>query len=60
MVKKQKEKNKFPTNFFTQKRPHIDQQEKDMIPFQWSPSVLTGKSEVKIVSLNKKKSSRGK
>ena len=50
-----KECHKFPKGFFTQPRPTLSIKEalKDVTPFKWSKNVLHGKSEVKIVSLDK-------
>lgn len=53
----QKERPKFPKDFFTKPRPTITTKEalKDVIPFKWSKEVLEGKTEAIICSANKGK-----
>lgn len=48
-----KESSRFPKGFFTQHRPTISMKEasKNVVPFEWSESVLNGKSQVEIVSV---------
>lgn len=51
-----KEKITFPNGFFTQSRPHVKNEKKldnKAAPFKWSKNVLKGKSEVKIVKMEK-------
>lgn len=51
-----KEKKTFPNGFFTKSRPQINPgknpKDKDT-PFEWSKSVLEGKSKIEIVSIHK-------
>ena len=59
---KESEKKKlisFPPNFFSSlKVSHEKINHEDDKPFEWSKSVLEGKTKVKIVATNKKKASK--
>ena len=54
-----KENISFTKDFWTKERPHVTKKEKeeDMIPFEWSDDVLSGKSKVIICPIKKTKKS---
>ena len=51
-----KKRPTFPKGFFTKLRPQVNKEnlKENTIPFKWSKNVLTGKSKVKIIALEKK------
>ena len=54
LMKKDKE-IKIPKDFWIKKRPHVSKKEKqeDMLPFEWSNDVLSGKRKAVLYSANR-------